>query len=209
MVFKRGALIVLEGCDRCGKTTQSKKIYEYLVNNGIKCRHLSFPARNTPIGSIINSYLAKNLEISDESIHLLFSANRWELNKEIKDSIQNGTNLIVDRYSYSGIAFSTAKGLDYEWCKAPEVGLLKPDLVIYLNTNPEILANRGNYGEERYEKVELQNSVKNVYNKMIKEQGTNWLHVDADDSVENVFKILIEKVLVTIDEAASKPTELI
>lgn len=31
--------------------------------------------------------------------------------------LKAGVNLIVDRYSYSGVAFSAAKGLDIEWCK--------------------------------------------------------------------------------------------
>lgn len=52
--------------------------------------------------------------------------------------LKSGTSLIVDRYSYSGVAFSSAKGLDIEWCKAPEVGLLAPDLVMYLNIPPEV-----------------------------------------------------------------------
>ena len=62
-----------------------------------------------------------------------------------------GTSLIIDRYSYSGVAFFAAKGLDLSWCKAPKVGLPTPDLVLYLDINPEIAAEHGDYGEERYE----------------------------------------------------------
>lgn len=35
----------------------------------------------------------------------------------MEDKLRSGTTLIVDRYSYSGVAFSSAKGLDIEWCK--------------------------------------------------------------------------------------------
>ncbi|PWZ16906.1 Thymidylate kinase [Zea mays] len=55
------------------------------------------------------------------------------LQKALMESkLLSGTTLIVDRYSYSGVAFSAAKGLDIEWCKAPENGLIAPDLVILL-----------------------------------------------------------------------------
>lgn len=35
----------------------------------------------------------------------------------METKLKSGTTLIVDRYSYSGVAFSSAKGLDIEWCK--------------------------------------------------------------------------------------------
>lgn len=49
-------------------------------------------------------------ELPDEAIHLLFSANRWERAKNIIQSLENGITVIVDRYCYSGVAFSAAKG---------------------------------------------------------------------------------------------------
>lgn len=39
---------------------------------------------------------------------------------------------MCDRYAYSGVAFSAAKGLDVDWCKKTDSGLPKPDLVIFL-----------------------------------------------------------------------------
>ncbi len=56
----------------------------------------------------------------------------------IKTNILNGITIIIDRYSYSGIAFSVAKGLDFEWCKQTENGLLKPDIIIYLTGQTKI-----------------------------------------------------------------------
>ncbi|XP_020519402.1 thymidylate kinase-like [Amborella trichopoda] len=57
----------------------------------------------------------------------------------MEHKLRAGTTLIVDRYSYSGVAFSAAKGLDLEWSKAPEMGLLAPDLVVYLDIPPEVV----------------------------------------------------------------------
>lgn len=46
-------------------------------------------------------------------IHLLFSANRWERAKNIIKTLEAGVTVIVDRYCYSGVAFSAAKGKLY------------------------------------------------------------------------------------------------
>ena len=47
---------------------------------------------------------------------------------------------MVDRYAFSGVAFTAAKGLDLEWCKNPDRGLPKPDLVLQLE--PHLAADR-------------------------------------------------------------------
>ncbi|KAG5154622.1 hypothetical protein JHK82_012591 [Glycine max] len=52
--------------------------------------------------------------------------------------IETGTTFIVDRYSYSGVAFSSAKGLDFERCKVPKIGLSAPIVVVYLDISPEV-----------------------------------------------------------------------
>ena len=68
----------------------------------------------------------------------------------IQQLLNEGKYVICDRYWYSGVAYSCAKGLDYEWCKAPDRGLIEPDLVIYLRADPEVLQKRKDYGDERY-----------------------------------------------------------
>ncbi|MBA0844778.1 hypothetical protein Goarm_023071 [Gossypium armourianum] len=75
----------------------------------------------------------------------------------METKLKAGTTLIVDRYSYFGVSFSSATGLDFEWCKAPENGLIAPNLVVYLDIPPEKAAEKGGYGGERYE--QLENSV--------------------------------------------------
>ena len=40
---------------------------------------------------------------------------------------------MCDRYAYSGVAFSSAKGLDVHWCKSCDIGLPAPDCIIYLD----------------------------------------------------------------------------
>ena len=79
--------------------------------------------------------------------------------EELLRKLQAGTTLIVDRYAYSGVAFTAAKGLpglDRAWCSAPDTGLPAPDAVFFLSLTVEQAAARGGYGEERYEKADLQ-----------------------------------------------------
>ena len=106
---QRGVFIVFEGCDRSGKTTQVIKLVERLNKSGQAAVMRRFPDRTTSIGSVINSYLGCKKELEDHVVHLLFSANRWEVERDIVDTLMAGTHVFIDRYAYSGVAFSAAK----------------------------------------------------------------------------------------------------
>ena len=82
-----------------------------------------------------------------------------------------GTSVLVDRYAFSGVAFTAAKGLDLEWCKNPDRGLPKPDLVLQLDVDEETAKKRGGFGEERYEKVEFQRQVRKLYSQLREEHS--------------------------------------
>ena len=103
----RGALIVFEGCDRVGKSTQCRKLVEKLAKRGAAAKLMKFPGmfdearflhveyflvykcsiilphrsldRSTVIGKQIDDYLQQKVELPDPAVHLLFAANRWEL----------------------------------------------------------------------------------------------------------------------------------
>jgi dTMP kinase len=92
MYIKRGALIVFEGCDRAGKTTQCKKLVERLVSQNIKAKFMNFPNRSTKSGQIIDEYLRNKTDLSDEGIHLLFTVNRWEARKEMEKELNAGNS---------------------------------------------------------------------------------------------------------------------
>ncbi|GAB0193354.1 thymidylate kinase-like [Grus japonensis] len=83
MAGRRGALIVLEGVDRAGKSTQGRRLVEALRAAGHRADLLRFPERTTEIGRLISSYLGKEKNLEDHTVHLLFSANRWEHIEEI------------------------------------------------------------------------------------------------------------------------------
>ncbi|ESN94865.1 hypothetical protein HELRODRAFT_87434 [Helobdella robusta] len=161
---KRGCFIVLEGCDRSGKTTQCKLITEKLNSENIPAHHLHYPKRSTCIGSLVDAYLTKRLTLSDEQIHLLFAINRRETIVEIEEYLNNGTSLIVDRYSFSGIAYSSVKkGMDLAFCRATELGLPKPDATIFLDSSIADRKSRNAFGDEIYENEDTQSRVYQFY----------------------------------------------
>lgn len=121
-----------------------------LTDAGRQAIYMNFPNRFSPSGQLINAFLSNQRDFEQEAIHLLFTVNRWEYKREMEDLLRAGTSVIVDRYSYSGVAYSVAKGLDIEWCKATEANLLKPDMVLLLTLTDEAIRRRGGFGEERY-----------------------------------------------------------
>ncbi|KAL7079517.1 hypothetical protein ACQ4LE_001560 [Meloidogyne hapla] len=201
----RGLLIVLEGLDRSGKTTQARLLFEHFKRLGINARIQCFPDREEPTtGPAINKFLknAKTVSENSEAIHLLFSANRWLLNSKIREELLSGNNLIVDRYSYSGIAYSMAKGINKCWACQPEVGLIRPDLVLFFDISPENTSKRGGFGEEIMERSEFQQI---VYEKMkIFFDKNYWKIINASLPIEDVHENILKEVSLLLDKT-NKP----
>jgi len=168
---------------------------------------MRFPDRETPIGKMIDSYLKNNSNLSDQAIHLLFSANRWEHNELIRKSLSSGKNIVMDRYSFSGVAFSSAKGLDMDWCLAPERGLAAPDIVLYLELPSEEAEKRGGYGEERYEKKEMQIKVGQAFKTLQMNTEQNWKVINANKSIDELHQEILDIASKTIEKV--KETSLV
>eukprot|EP00438_Fugacium_kawagutii_P028270 Skav234028 [mRNA] locus=scaffold1723:71150:89114:+ [translate_table: standard] len=93
---------------------------------------MCFPNRKTPIGTAIDLYLRRQLELPDDAVHQLFSANRWEMAQSI---VEDG------------------------WC--PDRGLPCPDGIFFLHIDEKVGAARSNFGDERYENSDMQAAVEN------------------------------------------------
>ncbi|XP_075057867.1 thymidylate kinase [Mixophyes fleayi] len=206
MAGLRGALIVLEGADRAGKSTQARRLVEALRERGYQAEGLRFPERTTEIGRLVGSYLEKKNDIEDHTVHLLFSANRWEHVPTMKEKLRSGITLVVDRYAFSGVAFTSSKqNFSLNWCKQPDVGLPKPDLVLFLNLSPEDAAKRGDFGNERYETNSFQQNVQKRYAELMEDKSINWKVIDAAQSVEDVHNAIRQISEGIIKEAKDQP----
>lgn len=156
------------------------------------------PDRTTPTGQIINQYLSSSTTLPDQSIHLLFTANRWEAAPSIAALLESGVTVVCDRYYYSGMVYSAAKGnrsLGLTWARAPEEGLPRPDAVVFLDLDEERARERGGFGEERYETAEMQREVRRLFWGLemgevdgiaFEEEARDLVVVDAGGSVEEV-----------------------
>ncbi|XP_059711046.1 thymidylate kinase isoform X1 [Haemorhous mexicanus] len=160
----------------------------------------------TEIGQLISSYLGREKNLEDHTIHLLFSANRWEHVPMMKEKLQQGITVVVDRYAFSGVAFTSAKGnFGLDWCKQPDVGLPKPDLILFLQLNPEAAAERGNFGQERYETSSFQEKVLQCFYCLMEDKTLNWKTVDASKSIEDLHREIKSIAKETMQEVQNKP----
>lgn len=158
-------------------------------------------------GQPIDNYLrnAKSIGEAKEAIHLLFTANRWLLKDKMESILNSGTTIIVDRYTFSGITYTLSKGVPKEFACSPEVGLFRPDAVLFFNVDPEVAATRGGYGDEILEKAEFQTKVRE-HMSMFKSRSY-WHTINANEDVATVHQVVKELADKVIDESKSKPLE--
>ncbi len=151
----RGKLIVIEGTDCSGKETQSNLLLEKLTKNNIAVAKKSFPMYETPTGKIVGGpYLGKEyicdgwfkegaINVEPKVAALYYAADRRYNLPKIKELLDSGVNLILDRYVYSNMAHQGGKIYDtnermnmYAWLDILEFKLLelpKPDIAIFLH----------------------------------------------------------------------------
>ena len=150
--MNRGKLIVIEGTEFSGKNTQTKLLVERLKSNNVSVYRGGFPMYDSPTGKIINSSIlgreGKSLfkeglsSIPPKVASLYYAADRLYNIEYINNLLNNGINVILDRYVESNMGYQAAK-LDKKieklemmnWLEELEYNLLempKPDFVIFL-----------------------------------------------------------------------------
>lgn len=191
---KRGLLIVFEGLDRSGKDTIIARIIEKYASLGTlgPIETVHFPKRDTPLGQQIDKYLRKELDLDDWVFHEMCAKNRREAMDDMAHLLEQGTTVICSRYAYSGAVYTAAKGYPLKKCMLADKGILQPDLVFLLNVPASKVSKRDGFGVERYETVDIQTKVAELYHR-IKEidTETEWAVVPSgsvDDMVGCVAK---------------------
>lgn len=180
----RGKLIVFEGLDKTGKSTCIESLAAYLNADDIEHVIFKFPNSNSQTGGIIKSVGNGLTDLHPKAMHLIFSANRWEQLDNIKAYLDNGINVICDRYFYSGIAYSVGRyNLDLDWCCSTEEGLILPDIVFYFTASIDTMIQRG-FGSDAFESRESVNNINGVYLKM--KSFDRWRIINGNKSVEDV-----------------------
>ncbi|XP_011879614.1 PREDICTED: thymidylate kinase [Vollenhovia emeryi] len=195
-MYKRGALIVLEGCDRAGKSTQVKMLMSALNDMQIPAKAWAFPNRKTPVGAVLNSFLSKEINLPPEAAHLLFSANRWECKEDMEKELRSGVTLVMDRYAASGAVYTAANtGRCLWWCQQADLGLPKPDCVVLLKVSKQYQKLRSDWGKERFEHDEFQQRVDINYDNL---RDDTWVVVNADQDELGVHAEIVQQTLSVI-----------
>lgn len=151
----KGKLIVIEGTDCSGKETQTNLLIDYMKKEGLMVEKFSFPMYHTPTGKIVGGpYLGKSYisegwfkegaaSVDGKVASLYYAADRLYNIGKITELLDNGVNVILDRYVYSNMAHQGGKLLNrenryemYKWLSVLEfdlLGLPIPDIKIFLH----------------------------------------------------------------------------
>jgi dTMP kinase len=181
-MLPKGKIIVFEGIDKAGKTTQAKLLEKKL---GSKCVRIDFPDYSTPIGREIRQFLDGKRDYPDEVKMMLLSANRWEKKIKIEKIVAKGTTIIMNRYYQSNLVYGISKGLKLDWLLSLDKGMPEADLVIVIDIKPKTLARRSKNVVDTFEKdLGLIRRVKKNYR--ILGKRFKWRIVEGENSVDKV-----------------------
>jgi len=140
--------LVIEGLDGSGKSTQLLLLREYLEKNAVPYKYIHFPRLEEGVfGKLIARFLRGEMGANDQVdpylVALIFAGDRTDASAQIRQWMEEGNLVIVDRYVYSNIAFQCAKLAHQEdqvrlrdWILNFEFAynqLPRPDLNLYLN----------------------------------------------------------------------------
>jgi dTMP kinase len=182
MYLPKGKIIVFEGIDKAGKTTQAKLLEKKL---GSKCVRIDFPDYSTPVGKEIKQFLDGKRDYPDEVKMILLSANRWEKKIQIENIIGKGTTIIMNRYYQSNLVYGISKGLKLDWLLSLDEGMPKADLVIVIDINPKTLVRRSKNVVDTFEKdLALIGRVKKNYR--ILARKFKWRVIEGESSIDEV-----------------------
>ena len=223
-------LVVLEGLDGAGKSTQVKKLRTYLESLFGSLEYIHFPRYDAPVyGDLISRFLRGDFG-SNETVHpqlvaLLFAEDRHRAAPEIKTTLRAGGHVLLDRYVYSNIAYQCAKlpapteAEDLrEWIFNTEYGnfdLPRPDLNIFLDVpigfvESKLKSQRGGAdrdylegGQDIHEAdIEFQKRVRDIYRRQC-ELDTKFIRIDCSDDYGKMLPpgAIFAKIKEVVDNA--------
>lgn len=185
-------LIVIEGLDGSGKSTQVAKLQEYILDKGMKLKYIHFPRYDQrPYGDLIGKFLRGgfgNIEdVHPQLVALLYALDRKEASPQIYNWLKEGYCVLLDRYVYSNIAYQCSKISDSsereelrEWIinlEYQDYNIPVPDINLFLDVpidfvNSRLTSSRASDSDRDYlqgerdiheEDINFQKNVRDVY----------------------------------------------
>ncbi len=223
-------LVVLEGLDGAGKSTQVKKLRTYLESLFGSLEYVHFPRYDAPVyGDLISRFLRGDFG-SNEAVHpqlvaLLFAEDRHGAAPQMRKTLAAGGHILLDRYVYSNIAYQCAKLNDpveaeklRDWVFNTEYGdfeLPKPDLNIFLDVpisfvESKLKSDRAGQDRDYLEgaqdiheaDIEFQKRVRAMYTRQC-ELDPKFIRIDCSDEYGQMLPpgAIFEKVKAVVDKA--------
>jgi dTMP kinase len=220
-------LFVIEGVDGSGKSTQLKLLSEHLISKGHNCEFLHFPRTDAPyFGELIARFLRGEFgslnEVDPYLVAMIYAGDRKDAADKIKGWLEKKKIVLLDRYTYSNIAYQCAKTDDQisqeklmKWILSLEFdhfAIPKPDLNVFLDvpfsfTERKLLSNRS--GNDRTylngtrdiheESLNFQKKVRDIYLKVARDDDRLAV-VDCSDrsglmqSPEAIFSLILKLI---------------
>ena len=189
----RGALVVLEGIDQAGKMTQARALQDAVRAGGLGCEVLHYPDYETRIGQLIRGFLLDGVALDTHARAMLFAANRWEKDAQVRAACERNALVCVDRYSASNIVYGLSQGIDEAWLQGLEAGLLPADLTVLVDIAPAESQRRKSQDRDDYERnVQLLEAARARYVRMA--ERDQWAVVNGEREAAQVSKDLINAV---------------
>ncbi len=193
---RRGALIVLDGIDGTGKTTQAKRLLKTLKKKGYPAVYFREPS-DSRWGREIKrkAALADSLSAAEE-LELFQKDRKENVAKNLRPALEQNKIIVLDRYYYSTIAYQGARGIDPTMIqKMNEEFAVKPDLVFILDATPREGLRRIEKDRQKrdplFEQEGYLNKVREIFRKL---KDKNIFHIDASRSEEEIY-MEIEKIV--------------
>jgi dTMP kinase len=196
---------VIEGCDGSGTTTQLELLGKRLQALSAPPYFLTCEPTGGPVGQLIRRVLKGDCHVGKETLARLFAADRGEhlygngIEAGIAERCRRGELVISDRYSPSSLVY---QGLEcgIETPKALNAAFPHPELLIYLDVDPDTAMKRiGNREEKQeiYEKADFQARVRAAYLELLpfyEQQGVTLLRLDGtrppEELSEEIWKAI-------------------
>lgn len=190
----RGVLIVFEGIDGSGKTTQARMLQENLQKRGIDAVYFQEPSDSRWGREIKKKAAVENSLSAEEELDLFVKDRKENVEKNIKPALKKKQVVILDRYYFSTLAYQGAKGIDLRLIrKRNEKIAVTPDLVFILDINAqkglERLKNRKK--DLLFERADYLARVRKIFQSF---QGNKFIHIEAQKDKEDIHREIMEVV---------------
>jgi len=131
-----GSLIVIEGMDGSGRSTQISLLQEWLESEGFSVQ-TSGLRRSNLVGRDIDELLAKNA-VTRLTLALMYSTDFFDqIEHRIVPALKSGAVVLADRYVFTLIARGVVRGINRDYLSGLYAMALRPHLTFWLNVRPE------------------------------------------------------------------------